>query len=946
MKTGQYTHYHAQYLAHRIMLEGAGDDTLARSLSMARVEMKPHQVDAALFALKSPLTRGAILADEVGLGKTIEAGLVIAQRWAERRRTILLIVPASLRKQWTQELQSKFSLASTILEAKTYRDLRKAGKRRPFDSDKIVISSYEFAARQADDIAAIDWDLVVFDEAHRLRNVYKQNGSRRAKELKRALQDRFKVLLTATPLQNSLMELYGLVSIVDEHVFGDEFAFKASYMGRGVANAGLLMLRDRLTSVCRRTLRKQVLEAGHISYTRRNAITARFEPYDREHELYQGVSSFLQREDTILFGGKANALVTLVYRKILGSSTAALVETLNASIGSLERKRPIGPAALIDIETAEEIAEELDSDEEEFDAEPIDPVKLETEIAEVTRFRDLALEIGPQNAKGEKLLKVLPEALSEIHGKGGQRKAVIFTESVRTQRYLHDLLNAQGFGGQIVLLNGSNNDPTSQALYRDWLARHKGTEAISGSKTADMKAAIVDAFRDSKTIMIATESGAEGINLQFCSLVVNFDLPWNPQRVEQRIGRCHRYGQKIDVTVVNFLNLKNRAEERVFELLEQKFRLFDGVFGASDEVLGAIETGVDFERRILEIVQKCRSDDEIDAAFNTLQAELAHSIDAEMMAARQKLLDHMDTTVVRLLKEREGVLSNVLSELDQRLLTLVRAELPEARFHNGASRRFDYEGETYTTEWPLADEKGWRFFRLADDNLAMQLVERARQRRLGTSLLRFHYDHKVHGVLADLEAYVGHRGWLQLSLVTLQAAGKNMQHIVLAGLTDGGDALPAETLDRLFLVPATSVPAHDSVRAAPLQRLHKDRLGEVIARAERQTAGWYEGEEQKLARYADDLERGLDAEIKDIEADIAELTKRSRDAALPLTEKVALKREAQRKEDRREDLVRQRYDRKKQIREQVNAMLDDVLASLKLEPAVTPLFTIRWELSR
>src|SRR5262245_11067037 len=166
-----------------------------------------------------------------------------------------------------------------------------------------------------------------------------------------------------------------------------------------------------------------------------------------------------------------------------------------------------------------------------------------------------------------------------------------------------------------------------------------------------MKAAVVEAFRDRKTIMIATESGAEGINLQFCSLVVNFDLPWNPQRVEQRIGRCHRYGQKIDVTVVNFLNLKNRAEERVFELLDQKFRLFDGVFGASDEVLGAIETGVDFERRILEIVQKCRSDEEIDAAFNALQADLAASIDADMMAARQKLLDNMDTAVVRLLKQ-------------------------------------------------------------------------------------------------------------------------------------------------------------------------------------------------------------------------------------------------------------------------------------------------------
>jgi SNF2 family DNA or RNA helicase len=263
--------------------------------------------------LKSPLARGAILADEVGLGKTIEAGLVIAQRWAERRRRILLIVPASLRKQWAQELQSKFSLPSFIIEAKSHRELRKQGRRHPFDHDgTIVIASYEFAARQADEIGAIAWDLVVFDEAHRLRNVYKASGSRRAKDLKRALQERFKLLLTATPLQNSLMELYGLVSVVDEHVFGDEFAFKTSYMGRNAGGANLLMLRDRLKPVCRRTLRKEALEAGHISYTQRNAITAKFEPNDREHELYELVSTYLQREDTVLFGEKPNPLVTLV----------------------------------------------------------------------------------------------------------------------------------------------------------------------------------------------------------------------------------------------------------------------------------------------------------------------------------------------------------------------------------------------------------------------------------------------------------------------------------------------------------------------------------------------------------------------------------------------------------------------------------------------------------
>lgn len=216
-----YTDIHSQYLSHRITLEGLEEDNLAKSLSTARVDMNPHQVEAALFALKSPLHKGVLLADEVGLGKTIEAGLVIAQRWAERKRRILLIVPASLRKQWQQELSEKFSLSSIILEAKTYRDQVKAGKRRPFaDSEGIIITSYEFAARKGDELVAVPRDLVIYDEAHRLRNVYRKNGSKRAKVLRDALKRPFKILLTATPLQNSLMELYGLVSIVDENHFG------------------------------------------------------------------------------------------------------------------------------------------------------------------------------------------------------------------------------------------------------------------------------------------------------------------------------------------------------------------------------------------------------------------------------------------------------------------------------------------------------------------------------------------------------------------------------------------------------------------------------------------------------------------------------------------------------------------------------------------------------
>ena len=225
----RYTSHQGSYFAHRITLEGLGEDALAQSLSTARVDLNPHQVDVALFALSSPLSEGAVLADEVGLGKTIEAGLSIAQRWAERKRHILLIVPASLRKQWSQELFDKFTLPSSILESRSYNEARRKGAASPFFEDgRIVITSYEFAAAKAEDVLRGQWDLVVFDEAHRLRNVYRRDGSKRAKALRDATPPFFKLLLTATPLQNSLLELYGPISVIDERFFSDEAAFRAA----------------------------------------------------------------------------------------------------------------------------------------------------------------------------------------------------------------------------------------------------------------------------------------------------------------------------------------------------------------------------------------------------------------------------------------------------------------------------------------------------------------------------------------------------------------------------------------------------------------------------------------------------------------------------------------------------------------------------------------------
>lgn len=938
-----YSPQQASYFAHRLTLEGTGEDSLTQSLSTARVDMNPHQVDAALFALASPLSKGVLLADEVGLGKTIEASLVIAQRWAERRRKILLIVPASLRKQWSQELYEKFSLPSVIVERKSYNDARKAGVARPFDhKDKVVITSYEFAALRDTEIALGHWDLVVFDEAHRLRNVYKKDGSARAKRLRDATKSAFKVLLTATPLQNSLMELYGLVSVIDERYFGDETSFRSQYVAGPGAKNGLVFLRKRLEPICKRTLRRQVQQAGLIRYTERQGLTIQFEPSPEEYRLYMGVSAYMQRTDTIAFGNKPNQLVTMVVRKILGSSTFAIANTLTKIIDRLLEMRPIDSETVDDYDVIDEVSDEL-GDEPVEDHQIVDPAKLEAEITELEEYRSLALAIG-QNAKGIELVKALPGVLAEIESKGGQRKAVIFTESVRTQGYLAELLEANGYKNDVALLNGQNSDPNSKAIYQEWQARHKGSDVISGSKTADMKAAIVEAFKDTKSVLIATESGAEGINLQFCSLLVNFDLPWNPQRVEQRIGRCHRYGQKIDVTVVNFLNLKNHAERRVHQLLDQKFNLFKGVFGASDEVLGAIESGVDIERRIFEIVQSARGEAQINAAFDKLQEDLQEEISEQVIDARRRLLEHVDERVIDRLKARDHEIGQRLSDFEKQLLYVARAELPDARFHADNERRFDYGGETYTTEWPLADEKGWKFFRLLEGTLATSVVASAKDRRFdATSCLRFDLAAYPGGKLADVEQLRGKSGWARIGKLTIDTPSVTREHMVLSVVSDDGTTVHTETFERMLHVPAKNEPVEGVVPEASLKVAEDERCKALLDEAEQQNVEWLDVESEKLDDYAADLERAFETEIKTAEGEIREAKKAMRGSSMPMAEKLAEKRRISSLEGKRDKLKAQFFDRRAAIRAEVEAMLDQIQESLKLEPELTDLFTIRWE---
>ena len=922
---------------------------MTQSLSSARVDLNPHQVEAAMFAMRSPVSKGVILADEVGLGKTIEAALVIAQRWWEGRRRLLLIAPASLRKQWAQELSEKFSLPSQIIDSKRYKQLQKEGIDKPLEEQTgIIILSYEYAARLADELRHVAWDLVVYDEAHKLRNVFKANEGSRAIVLRDALAGRQKLLLTATPLQNNLKELYGLVSIIDEQFFGSLEAFSAEF-GHRTDGVGLALLGRRLQPISKRTLRRQVQKAGLIKYTNRHPRTFDFTPSHLETELYESISSYLQRPEILAISPNGRHLVTLVLRKILGSSSFAIAATLSKMISRLELKSHVANETLADFDGLE--TEEAEWNEQNNNGDDssysnsnddFDPPALVAEIGELKRYRDLAFSIS-SNAKGDALLQCLPLVFDEIVGKGGQRKAAIFTESVRTQMFLRDLLEGNGFAGETIILNGSNSDPDNKEIYQNWLAKHQGSDAISGSKTADMKAAIVDAFRNDRSILISTESGAEGINLQFCSLLINYDLPWNPQRVEQRIGRCHRYGQKIDVTVVNFLNRGNQAEQRIFELLESKFLLFDGVFGSSDEILGAIESGVDIEKRILNIVQNCRSNDEINAAFDALQTEFSFEIDEAKKEAREAVLAELDEKVVERLKLQNNNLHQQLDEFKQNLILLAKAELSDAVFAQDDPERFEYQSVIHTTNWQSSEANGWRFFKIGSAGLAQEVMARSKERKLQPSFIQFNYD-QYDGNMADIAQLVGQTGWIKLSRLIMKTSAKSYDELIPVAVTDDGTPISVDTATRLMKVPA--IEAGQLKEGWPDILDHQTNNGStvLIAAAQEQLGVFMNEEDERLENWREDAKVSFESQIKALEKEAREKTKQSR-ASLSLKDKVALQKESGKLKRDADNLKQAYFKRMEEIDKQREKMLDEIAKDLELEPVLEEIFTIQWKVT-
>jgi superfamily II DNA or RNA helicase len=948
----QLTDYHAKYFAHELTRRYPSDsvEKFAGAVASAQVDLNPHQVDAALFAFRSPLSKGAVLADEVGLGKTIEAGLIISQRWAERKRRILIITPANLRTQWHQELTEKFFLPCSLIESRSYNAAIKLGNFRPFESQDIVICSYHFARSKAADVSATPWDLVVIDEAHRLRNVYKPSNVI-ANTLKLALAHRDKLLLTATPLQNSLLELFGLVSFIDEHTFGDLKSFREQFTN--LNQQVFQTLKDRLKPICHRTLRRQV--TAYIPFTRRFPLVEEFTPEESEDRLYTLVSDYLHRDNLQALPASQRSLMTLVLRKLLASSTFAIAGALATISKRLkDRLRKHEPAVSLeeeldqDYEALNETAEEWPEEPGEEPLTDADRAALEAEIADLDAFAQLATSIE-ENAKAKALLGALGVAFAKTGELGGAQKAIIFTESRRTQDYLLRVLAASSFSEGLVLFNGSNADERSKQIYTAWLARHQGTDRVTGSRTADLRSAIVDYFREEGRIMIATEAGAEGINLQFCSLVVNYDLPWNPQRIEQRIGRCHRYGQKHDVVVVNFLNQTNEADQRVFKLLSEKFQLFEGVFGASDEVLGAIGSGVDFEKRIADIYQNCRQTEEIKYAFDQLQLELNFEINEAMTRTRRQLLENFDDEVREKLRVSNETSKAYLNRFERLLMQLTRHELnghvefvDDSSFRLKSSPFAQSNGNIPLGLYELPRRSGEAHLYRLGHPLADAVVAEAKERMLPNAEVRFEYS-EHEGKVTILEPLLEQSGWLSLSLFTVESLDQAEDYLVFAAVTDGGRELEEDAARRLISLPGRVLGPTHADGASLLESITGGKQEEIQRTISERNARFFEAEAEKLDGWADDLKLGLEREIKELDREIKE-ARRAMTTAATLEGKLAGQKQIKALEAQRSQKRRGLFDAQDEVEAKRDAFIQSLEAKLDQRTSSELLFCIRWML--
>ena len=668
----------------------------AASQRQARIDPNPHQIDAVIFALRRLREGGCILADEVGLGKTIEAGLVIAQSRAEGAQRILLIVPKSLIGQWQNELLTLF-------------DIQAQENQPNFFAAGVYLVGREFAGSErgaAQLAASLPFDLVVIDEAHEifaaLHKRYGRDGvydetsdeAMMAHRVRGILRSAPVLLLTATPMQNSLVELWGLVQYVEPTgtLLGDIATFRRVFCAdddRTLVPGQEHELQRRLAIVLQRTLRRQAQEFLDRPFTQRRCRLYEYAMSDAERSLYDDVTEYLLQPSLYAFAGRQRRLLLIGFHRRMASSIPALAASLDNVAARLRRLQ----AGIRSDGEMTEVLQDLDDEdageiEEPSDEPPpsIDRAALTVELVRVEEFVERARSL-PDDAKARSFQEAIKVILDLGRDGIGSGKAVVFTESITTQEYLRTLLLAIGLSDEeITLFRGVNDHERAQQAYACW-QQEVGNHLPTGSRPSRevaVRLALVHEFRTRSKVLVCTEAGAKGLNLQFCETVINYDLPWNPQRIEQRIGRCHRYSQQHDVTVVNFIARDNEAHRLTFEILSEKLDLFGRVLDASDTVLHEPRTdapelivsalSVEFESDLRRIYSRSRTLDEVTREIAALRDKISERRDAyekEYERTSQIIESRFDENVRRVFRRLREDLPEGLADLDRDIAALV-----------------------------------------------------------------------------------------------------------------------------------------------------------------------------------------------------------------------------------------------------------------------------------
>lgn len=570
--------------AHTLKLAHANNKLL--SLSNSRTRILAHQVEST-HIIVSALNHRFLIADEVGLGKTIEGGLVIKEMiYRYNYQRIIIVAPATLLIQWQNELQSKFNEEFIILDRKMLKAFSKEnGSSNPWKAFNRVICSIDFIKNSAyhDELAQSEWDMVIIDEAHRLRrDAQKTTQAYHVAEILSNHCSAF-LLLTATPFRGKLEELYFLIKLVDKNLLGPFQSFSLQYCSPG---ADLSALREKISKV---VIRRTKNDIG--GFTKRHARTIRFELYPEERELYDETNRYVAEEfnRAMQAENRAVGFIMTVFQKLLDSSSYALLCALRkraAHLNELIEKKSV-PCQIYN--SSQSLPDYIDDEDEYFDEENLDEIlentlrknidEIKEEVATLNKLIGLGERID-RNKKGEKLL----EMIRSLH-KRGEKKFLIFTQFKTTQDYLYDLLSEY----KVVVFHGSmNKEQKEEAIIR---------------------------FKKEDQILICTEAGGEGRNMQFCRILFNYDLPWSPLKIEQRIGRLHRFGQADDVLIYNFAT-KDTVAERVLEVLTHKVELFEESLGKHDILLGQIDDEVPLNRLFMEMAAGCKTEKKIVSEVN------------------------------------------------------------------------------------------------------------------------------------------------------------------------------------------------------------------------------------------------------------------------------------------------------------------------------------------